>query len=283
MDLEPDICSEGGADASAIDKWSIRFDDVSFRYQMRPQNAVINKMSFEVPSGTVAALVGTSGGGKSTMVHLMLRFYDPRAGTIRIGGVDFRELSLPSVHRLTGVVSQETQLFNDTILANIRYGTDGDVSEEAVRAAAAAAQCDGFISSFEDGYLTRVGDRGQRLSGGQKQRIAIARCLLRRPRLLLLDEATSALDAENEAMVQAALDRLIWTGEHTVVLVAHRLSTVINANSIMVVDGGAVREQGTHAELLARSGTYAQLVSRQLQHAAGSSAPAPAMPAPSDD
>lgn len=276
VDLEPDISSEGGAPASAIDRWSIRFDDVAFRYQMRPENPVLSGMSFEVPAGTVTALVGTSGGGKSTLVHLMLRFYDPRAGRISIGGVDYRELNLPSVHRLTGVVSQETQLFNDTILANIKYGTDGDVSDEAVRAAAAAAQADGFIRNFEDGYLTRVGDRGQRLSGGQKQRIAIARCLLRKPKLLLLDEATSALDAENEAQVQAALDALIWTGEHTVVLVAHRLSTVINAHAIMVIDGGAVREQGTHAELLARSGVYAQLVSRQLQRAADAGAPGPA-------
>ena len=150
-----------------------------------------------------------------------------------------------------------------------RDHTPPSTSDDEVAAACRAAQADGFIRGFEDGYLTRVGDRGQRLSGGQKQRIAIARCLLRRPKLLLLDEATSALDAENEAAVQEALDGLIWSGEHTVILVAHRLSTVIRTHVIMVVDGGAVRERGTHAELMSSpSGIYAGLVARQLQQQA---------------
>ncbi len=180
-----------------------------------------------------------------------------------------------------GRATQETQLFNATIDENVRYGAPPGTTDEEVAAACRAAQADGFIRGFEDGYLTRVGDRGQRLSGGQKQRLAIARCLLRRPKLLLLDEATSALDAENEAAVQAALDGLIWSGEHTVILVAHRLSTVIRAHVILVVDGGAVAERGTHAELLAApSGIYAGLVARQLQHqAAVQGPPADAAPA----
>jgi len=186
-------------------------------------------VSFAIEEGSVCALVGKSGGGKSTLVHLLLRYYDPTAGRLTLGGVDYTQLSLSSLHAHTGVVSQETQLFNTTIAENIGYGAPPH-SHEAMLAAAAAAQAHDFISSFEDGYETRVGERGQRLSGGQKQRIAIARCLLRRPRLLLLDEATSALDAESEALVQKALDELIWAGGHTVVLVAHRLSTVVNAH-----------------------------------------------------
>jgi len=162
-------------------------------------------------------------------------------------------------------VSQETQLFNSTIGENIAYGIEGEVSNVDIVAAARAAQAFDFIQTFEDGLSTRVGERGTRLSGGQKQRIAIARCLLRKPKLLLLDEATSALDAESEAAVQKALDALIWTGHHTVILVAHRLSTVINAHTIVVVDKGRAGEQGSHDELLALNGLYAALVAHQLQ------------------
>merc|ERR1719181_745463 len=160
------------------------------------------------------------------MIHLLLRFYDPTAGCITLGGVDYRDLNLRSVHERIGVVTQETQLFNCTVGENIGYGA-GEYTHEDLVAAATAAQAHQFISEFEDGYETRVGERGQRLSGGQKQRIAIARCLLRRPRLLLLDEATSALDAESEAAVQKALDEMIWQGSQSVLLVAHRLSTVV--------------------------------------------------------
>ena len=171
---------------------------------MRPTNVVLDGIDFTVDEGSVCALVGKSGGGKSTLVHLLLRFYDPQAGRISLGGVDYRDLNLASLHKQIGVVSQETQLFNATIQENIAYGapphTDAELAE-ATRAACASE----FIASFEDGLLTRVGERGQRLSGGQKQRIAIARCLLRKPKLLLLDEATSALDAESEAQVQTAL------------------------------------------------------------------------------
>jgi len=194
-----------------------------------------------------------------------LRFYDPCTGSVSLGGVDYTQLNLRSVHERLGVVSQETQLFNATIEENIKYGAPAGVTTEDVEAAAKAAQAFDFVSEFEDGFATKVGERGQRLSGGQKQRIAIARCLLRKPRLLLLDEATSALDAESESLVQKALDGLIWNNAHTVLLVAHRLSTVVNANKILVIEKGATVEEGTHDELLGRKGVYASLVEHQLQ------------------
>ena len=231
---------------------------------MRPTNVVLDGIDFTVDEGSVCALVGKSGGGKSTLVHLLLRFYDPQAGRISLGGVDYRDLNLASLHKQIGVVSQETQLFNATIRENIAYGAPPHTDAELAEATRAACTSE-FIASFEDGLLTRVGERGQRLSGGQKQRIAIARCLLRKPKLLLLDEATSALDAESEAQVQKALDALIWRGDHTVVLVAHRLSTVVNAHKIVVIEGGKAVEQGTHDALLAAKGKYAALVAHQLQ------------------
>ena len=265
-DLKPDIDPDGGTDVNvACRNWDLQFQDVEFHYQMRPNQKVLQGMSFQVSEGQVAALVGRSGGGKSTIVHLILRFYDPRAGCIKLGGVDLRHLHIASMHRHIGVVSQETQLFNSTIGDNISYGIERDVSNAEIVAAAKAAQAYDFINEFEDGLSTRVGERGQRLSGGQKQRIAIARCLLRQPKMLLLDEATSALDAESEAQVQKALDALIWTGQHTVLLVAHRLSTVIHANTIVVVNKGRAAEQGSHEELLALNGTYASLVAHQVQ------------------
>tara|TARA_B110001452_G_scaffold192693_1_gene162693 strand:+ start:200 stop:1837 length:1638 start_codon:yes stop_codon:yes gene_type:complete len=265
IDMAPDIDPTGGAPvAQAVRRWDLKFEGVEFTYQMRPQLQVLQGVSFSVDEGTVCALVGKSGGGKSTMIHLLLRYYDPTAGRITLGGFDYTELHLRSLHERIGVVSQETQLFNTTIAENIAYGAPEHTREELL-AAATAAQAHQFITEFEDGYETRVGERGQRLSGGQKQRIAIARCLLRKPRMLLLDEATSALDAESEALVQKALDALIWAGEHTVVLVAHRLSTVVNAHKIVVIDHGKVVEEGRHEALLQQSGVYANLVAHQLQ------------------
>jgi len=267
IELKPDIDPTAGAPVDvAMRKWDLEFHDVHFYYQMRPANKVLDGLSFAVAEGNVCALVGSSGGGKSTVVHLVLRFYDPLDGRITLGGVDYKDLNFVSVHNRIGTVSQETQLFNDTIAKNITYGVPGDVSDEDVEAVARAAQAWEFISGFEDGMHTKVGERGQRLSGGQKQRIAIARCLLRKPKLLLLDEATSALDAASEAAVQKALDNLIWTGNQTVLLVAHRLSTVVNANQIVVLQKGNCVEQGTHTELLERDGVYSELVQTQLQH-----------------
>merc|ERR1719231_1190831 len=184
-------------------------------------------------------------------MHLLLRYYDPIEGAILLGGVEFAQLNFPSVHKRIGVVSQDTQMFNCSIGENITYGAGEDVSEAEIELAARAAQAWDFIQGFEDKVHTKVGERGQRL------RIAIARCLLRKPKMLLLDEATSALDAESEAQVQKALDTMIWTGEKTVMLVAHRLSTVVNANKIVALDKGRAVEQGTHEELVARRGVYA--------------------------
>ena len=282
IDLKPDIDPHGGAPVDvAVRTWDLEFHDVHFWYQMRPTSKVLDGLSFKVPEGNVCALVGASGGGKSTVVHLVLRYYDPLDGRITLGDVDYKQLNFVSMHKHIGTVSQETQLFNDTIAKNITYGAPDDISDEDVETVARAAQAWDFISSFEDGLHTKVGERGQRLSGGQKQRIAIARCLLRKPKLLLLDEATSALDAASEAAVQKALDNLIWTGNQTVLLVAHRLSTVVNANQIVVLQKGSCVEQGKHAELLDKSGVYAELVQTQLQHAveagmAGGAAPAAA-------
>ena len=225
IDLKPDIDPHGGAPVDvAVRTWDLEFHDVHFWYQMRPTSKVLDGLSFKVPEGNVCALVGASGGGKSTVVHLVLRYYDPLDGRITLGDVDYKQLNFVSMHKHIGTVSQETQLFNDTIAKNITYGAPDDISDEDVETVARAAQAWDFISSFEDGLHTKVGERGQRLSGGQKQRIAIARALLRKPKLLLLDEATSALDAASEAAVQKALDNLIWTGNQTVLLVAHRLS-----------------------------------------------------------
>mmetsp|Transcript_32775 Transcript_32775/g.76484 ORF Transcript_32775/g.76484 Transcript_32775/m.76484 type:complete len:305 (-) Transcript_32775:387-1301(-) len=268
VDLDPDIPRDEGKSADEIGSWQITLRDVGFRYQMRPKQAVLQGLSLTVEAGTVCALVGRSGGGKSTLVHLLLRYYEPLEGQIMLGGVDYRDISLLSLHRRIGVVSQETQLFNATIGENIGYGAEPHSHDQLI-AAAKAAQAHDFITSFEDEYGTRVGERGQRLSGGQKQRIAVARALLRKPRLLLLDEATSALDAESEAQVQKALDHLIWSGAHTVVLVAHRLSTVVNAQTIAVIDQGRVAETGTHERLLRSADSiYASLVARQVQQQA---------------
>jgi len=266
IELKPDIDPVGGAPVdAAVRSWDIGLQDVSFWYQMRPANKVLDGLSFEVAEGNVCALVGPSGGGKSTVMHLLLRFYDPLDGRLTLGGVPFPQLNFKSMHARIGCVSQETQLFNDTIAGNITYGAPDNVSDADVEQAARAAQAWDFLTSFEDGLQTKVGERGQRLSGGQKQRIAIARCLLRQPKLLLLDEATSALDAASEAAVQKALDALIWQGNQTVILVAHRLSTVVNSNKIVVLEKGKAVEEGTHAELLAKEGVYANLVHTQLQ------------------
>ena len=212
----------------------------------------------------MCALVGKSGGGKSTIIHLLMRFYDPKEGCITVDGHDLRDMNLQDYHEHIGVVSQETQLFRCSIEENIAYGVKSYKKEDLIRAAT-MANAHGFISELPDGYATKVGERGMRLSGGQRQRIAIARAFLRNPRILLLDEATSALDAESEGLVQEALDRLIKTGGHTVVLVAHRLSTVINADKIAVIHDGKVIEEGNHEQLLDRQGVYARLVSKQLE------------------
>ena len=206
---------------------------------------------------------GASGAGKSTLVDLIPRFYEPTSGVIRLDGVDTREITLASLRGLTGIVSQDTVLFNDTVRSNIAYGAVGRFTDEQVEAAARAANAHGFITELPEGYDTVLGERGTRLSGGQRQRLAIARALLTDPPILILDEATSALDTESERLVQEAIDRLL--AGRTVFVIAHRLSTVVHADQILVLERGEIVERGTHAELLAMRGVYHRLHAAQLR------------------
>jgi ABC-type multidrug transport system fused ATPase/permease subunit len=266
MDNIPDIDPEAGDELVQFEG-ELRFVDVRFHYQMRPDQPVLSGVNLTIDAGTVCALVGRSGGGKSTMVHMLLRFYDPKEGEIQIDGKNLTSLNLRSVHKHIGIVAQDTQLFANTIRQNIAYGLEeGSYTDEDIFEAARQAFAHDFITGFPEGYDTRCGERGVRLSGGQKQRIAIARVFLRRPRMLFLDEATSALDTESEALVQEALDKLILLDgvKRTVVLVAHRLSTVMNADKIAVIDKGRVVEEGNHDKLVDAGGVYSKLVSRQI-------------------
>ena len=225
---------------------------------------VIDDLSLELPCSSTVALVGSSGGGKSTIIDLFCRFYDPSAGVISIDGIDIRQLSLASLRSLISVVDQNTFLFNDTVANNIAYGL-ASASPSQIEAAAQAANAHDFITQLPEGYATLIGENGTMLSGGQRQRIAIARALIKDAPLLFLDEATSALDSASEQVVQEALDRLM--ADRTTLVVAHRLSTVVNADCICVISGGRVVESGNHATLLARGGTYADLFSTQFANA----------------
>jgi subfamily B ATP-binding cassette protein MsbA len=239
---------------------SIAFERVSFAYDDEP---VLREVSFTARRGEVVALVGASGAGKSTLVDLIPRFYEPSSGVIRLDGVDTREIALASLRGLTGIVSQDTVLFNDTVRSNIAYGAGDRFTDAQIEAAARAANAHGFISELPDGYATVLGERGTRLSGGQRQRLAIARALLTDPPILILDEATSALDTESERLVQEAIDRLL--AGRTVFVIAHRLSTVVHADQILVLERGEIIERGTHAELLALRGVYHRLHAAQLR------------------
>ncbi len=235
--------------------------NVCFAYGDDP---VIDDLSLELPCSSTVALVGSSGGGKSTIIDLFCRFYDPSAGVISIDGIDIRQLSLASLRSLISVVDQNTFLFNDTVANNIAYGL-ASASAPQIEAAARAANAHDFIIQLPEGYATLIGENGTMLSGGQRQRIAIARALIKDAPLLFLDEATSALDSASEQVVQEALDRLM--ADRTTLVVAHRLSTVVNADCICVIAGGRVVESGNHATLLARGGTYADLFSTQFANA----------------
>jgi subfamily B ATP-binding cassette protein MsbA len=241
----------------------LQFENVSFSYEDAP---VVSNVDFSASKGEVVALVGPSGSGKSTLVDLIPRFYEPTAGRILLDGIDTREIKLPALRSLTGIVSQETVLFHDTVRSNIAYGASGRYTQEQIEAAARAANAHEFIMELPRGYDTLLGERGTRLSGGQRQRLAIARALLTDPPILILDEATSALDTESERLVQEAVDRLLQG--RTVFVIAHRLSTITHADQILVLDRGEIVERGTHAELLARRGAYHRLYSLQFGDAA---------------
>jgi ATP-binding cassette subfamily B protein len=260
MDLEPEIKDPPRPLALQRVEGRITFDNVGFAY--RADIPALRGISFDVEPGQLAALVGPSGAGKTTITYLVPRFYDPTAGRVLIDGHDLRELDLESVRRNLGVVTQETFLFHTTIRENLLYARENATDEEIV-AACKAAHIHDFISSLPEGYETVVGERGYRLSGGEKQRVAIARVILKDPRILIMDEATSSLDSHSEALIQAALQPLLHG--RTSLVIAHRLSTILAADVILVIDHGQLVERGTHQELLALGGLYAKLYEQQFK------------------
>jgi subfamily B ATP-binding cassette protein MsbA len=269
LDEPTETARDRGTVAPARFERALAFENVSFAYPARADDPagearpVLRDVSLVARPGAIVALVGPSGAGKSTLVDLVPRFHEPTAGRITLDGVDTREIRLDALRALVGIVSQDTVLFNDTVRANLAYGAGDRFTPAEVEAAARAANAHQFIAELPQGYDTVLGERGTRLSGGQRQRLAIARALLIDPPILILDEATSALDTESERLVQEAIDRLL--ARRTVFVIAHRLSTVVHADQILVLDRGAVAERGTHAELLARGGTYARLHALQFR------------------
>ena len=262
LDADSDLPQPANPVHLAAPAGAVRFEGVRFRYGDRGDAPVLDGIDLAAEPGRVVALVGPSGAGKSTMVSLIPRFFDPVEGRILLDDIDLRSLSTHELRGHIGIVPQETQLFSGTIADNIRYGRPGANDAEVARAAR-AANAEGFITAFPDGYATLVGERGVKLSGGQRQRVAIARALLKDPRILILDEATSSLDSESEALVQAALERLM-VGRTTFVI-AHRLSTVQGADTLLVMDGGRIVQRGTHEALLAEGGLYRELFERQFR------------------
>jgi subfamily B ATP-binding cassette protein MsbA len=260
LDEKPEIYDQPGAINLPPLKGRISFDNVSFAYP--GSGHVIHDINFEIQPGEVLALVGPSGAGKSTLFNLIPRFYDPTIGHVCIDGHDLRQVTLDSLRSQIGLVPQETHLFSGSIRENLRYGRL-DANDKELEAAARAANAEEFIQGLTEGYDTLVGEHGVKLSGGQRQRIAIARAILKDPRILLLDEATSSLDSESEGLVQEALERLMRN--RTTVIIAHRLSTVYKADRIAVLDQGYLIELGSHAELIELDGLYARLYHLQFQ------------------
>ena len=252
--IEPEIADKDGAAALTDVKGDVRYNNVTFSYNNG--EAVLSDVSLHVPAGKTVALVGPSGGGKTTLCHLLPRFYEADAGTITVDGTDIRDVTLQSLRGAVGIVQQEVLLFADTIRENIRYGRL-DATDEEVEAAAKLAEIHDDILQMPDGYDTYVGERGLRLSGGQKQRVSIARIFLKNPAILILDEATSALDTVTEAKIQASFEKL--SQDRTTLVIAHRLSTIRHADSIAYIDQSGIREQGSHEELLKKGGLYAAL------------------------
>jgi ATP-binding cassette subfamily B protein len=263
LSVPPEVADKAAAQPLALAGGSIRFDGVHFGYD--PARPVLKGVSFTVPAGGTVAIVGPSGAGKSTVARLLYRFHDVQSGLIAIDGQDIRNVTQDSLRRAIGVVPQDTVLFNDTIAYNIAYGRP-EADGEDVAEAARLAHLDRLLSTLPEGGATRVGERGLKLSGGEKQRVAIARTLLKNPAILLLDEATSALDSHTERDIQDALKAV--SRDRTTLVIAHRLSTVVDADRILVLRDGEVAEQGTHSELLARDGVYASMWRRQHQQPA---------------
>ena len=279
----PEIADRPDAAPLAVGPGTVRFEDVRFAYN--PDRPILRGVSFEVPSGRTVAIVGPSGAGKSTLSRLIFRFYEPQGGRILIDGQDIATVTQDSLRAAIGMVPQDTVLFNDTIGYNIRYGR-WEASEAEMREAARLARIDRFIESLPEGYETPVGERGLKLSGGEKQRVAIARTILKGPPILVLDEATSALDSFTEREIQDALDRV--ARGRTTLVIAHRLSTVVDADEILVLDQGVVVERGDHPSLLAKGGVYAAMWNRQREAAEAeealqrAEAPGPQPPAPAE-
>ena len=260
LDVQQEVQDKPTAAPLSVDKGAIRFNDVHFAYDAnRP---ILKGVSFEVPAGKTVAIVGPSGAGKSTISRLLFRFYDVQSGSVTIDGQDVREVTQESLRKVIGMVPQDTVLFNDTIAYNIRYGRT-DASDQEVEKAAEMAQISQFIKHLPEGYQAMVGERGLKLSGGEKQRVAIARTILKAPPILILDEATSALDTATEQEIQSALD--IVSRGRTTLVIAHRLSTVISADEIIVLKDGLIAERGTHRDLLLQDGLYASMWSRQRE------------------
>jgi ATP-binding cassette, subfamily B, bacterial MsbA len=267
MDTADEVREKPGAKPLPSFTRSIRFEDVAFSYESNngdESREILREINLEVKAGEVLAVVGSSGAGKSTLVHLIPRFFDVTGGSIKIDGRDVRDTTLASLRGLIGVVTQETVLFNDTLRNNIAYGQPA-VSQAQVESAARAALAHDFIMELPSGYDTMIGERGVRLSGGERQRIAIARALLKNAPILILDEATSALDSESESLVQSALQNLM--SGRTVVVIAHRLSTVRRADRIVVLENGTIADIGAHEDLMKKLGTYRRLYDLQFEEA----------------
>ena len=261
LETQPDIQDRPGAPDLRVTAGAVSYRDVCFSYT-REDGPVLQGLTLDIRPGETLALVGPSGGGKSTTCSLLPRFYDVDAGSIRIDGQDVRDVTQRSLREAIGLVQQDVYLFDGTVADNIAYGRP-DATADEIREAARRARVDEFVRDLPDGYETQVGERGTRLSGGQKQRIAIARVFLKNPPILIFDEATSALDNESEAAVQASLAEL--AAGRTTIIIAHRLSTIRDADEIVTIDRGRVSERGTHDELLARNGTYARYYRMQFE------------------